>query len=138
MFPVLAAVALTAACGDGDNIVTPPPDPPRPARGSADLIVADPRPPPRPAPDGVVLPGTVWEAKNVIAATDPTALDSIRYTGRERGYWDAQVRRWVTLDSLYLFEAVYNGHVIEYQVHPVYGSVDSARVHMDTYAATLG
>ena len=90
--------------------------------------------------EAVVLAGTVWLYEDVITSADPSAFDSARYVGRgtREGFWDVVARQWTTVDSLYLFNASYDGHEIEYQLHPEYGSADSARVHVDKYAPVVG
>ena len=90
--------------------------------------------------EGVVLAGTVWLYEDVITSADPSVFDSASYVGRgsREGFWDVVARRWTTVDSLYLFSTSYGDHEIEFQLHPEYGSADSARVHVDTYAPVVG
>lgn len=89
---------------------------------------------------GVVLAETVWLYDDVITSADSSVFDSASYIGRDTrdGFWDVIARRWTTVDSLYLFSASYGGYEIEYQLHPEYGSIDSARVHVDKYAPVIG
>ena len=94
----------------------------------------------RTGPEGVVLAATVWLYDDVITSADPTVFDSASYVGRgaRDDFFDVVAGRWTTVDSLYLFSASYDGHEIEYQLHPEYGSADSARVHVEKYAPVVG
>ena len=106
----------------------------------------DPRQPPGAAPEGVVLPGTVWESPNVITEADPAELDSVTYAGQgKRRFWiEAEVGwregQWASVDNLYLFAVQFRGRAepTEFQVHPHYGNSSAALAQVNTYASFLG
>ena len=77
---------------------------------------------------------------NVITDSDPSTLVGIEYTGRgERLIFDRR-EGWITVNA-YLFEARHKGavvDVVEWQINPEFGSVEAARVPVDTYAPMFG
>ena len=106
----------------------------------------DPRQPPGAAPEGVVLPGTVWESPDIITEADPSELDSLScarqgkrlfWIEAETGWSDGQ---WASVDNIYLFNVQYRGRAepTEFQVHPQYGSSAAALAQVTAYASLLG
>lgn len=82
--------------------------------------------------------GTVWISPDVISPADPTSLRGVTYAGRGlREFWDRPAERWVTID-VYRFDVRYAVVQLEFQVHPDFGSVEAARLEVDTYAPVLG
>lgn len=82
--------------------------------------------------------GTAFLSPTVITDADASSLRGVEYTGRgERLIWDYRVFDWITVDA-YLFEARYDGGLIEFQVNPEFESEEAAREQVDTYAPALG
>ncbi|MDE0073394.1 MAG: hypothetical protein OXR82_19890 [Gammaproteobacteria bacterium] len=93
-------------------------------------------------PEGAVFDwGTVWLTPDIITQDDPTALDSLRYTGRgARWFFDPRTdpRAWREDLNTYLFDAHFGDHVMEVQAHPAYGSAEAAEAMAAYYAAVIG
>jgi hypothetical protein len=84
-------------------------------------------------------PGTVFINPNVITDTDPTAFETLTYTGTEtRLMFDRRTDTFA--DTLaYLFDATYrDGLTIEMQVNAEFGSREAAEVQAEKYAAYIG
>ena len=93
----------------------------------------------RTARPGVLLAGTVWMVPGLLTPDDETTYDSVYYIGRDtREWWNTEERRWIELDSLYLFNAVYGDHTMEYRLHPGWDSRESAEAHIVEYADDVG
>ena len=77
----------------------------------------------------------MWVTPEILDASDPTSLRGITYTGRgQRLIYDRRPDQgWVTVDA-YLFDAEYDGQVLEFQVNPEFGSVEAAQTEVETYA----
>jgi hypothetical protein len=83
--------------------------------------------------------GTVFINPNVITDTDPTAFETLTYTGTEtRLMFDRRTDTFA--DTLaYLFDATYrDGLTIEMQVNAEFGSREAAEVQAEKYAAYIG
>ncbi len=82
--------------------------------------------------------GTVFITPNILDASDPTSLRSVAYAGRgERMIYDRRPDMWITVDA-YLFDAQYDGQVLEFQVNPEFGSVEAAQTEVEKYAPAIG
>ncbi len=82
--------------------------------------------------------GTVFITPNILDASDPTSLGSVTYAGRgERMIYDRRPDMWITVDA-YLFDAQYDGQVLEFQVNPEFGSVEAAQTEVEKYAPAIG
>ena len=83
--------------------------------------------------------GTVFVTPDILDASDPTSFRSVTYTGRgQRLIYDRRPDQgWVTVDA-YLFDAQYDGQVLEFQVNPEFGSVEAAQTEVEKYAPEIG
>ena len=82
--------------------------------------------------------GTVFITPNILDASDPTSLGSVTYAGRgERTIYDRRPDMWITVDA-YLFDAQYDGQVLEFQVNPEFGNVEAAQTEVEKYAPAIG
>ena len=74
----------------------------------------------------------------IIERSDPTRLGSITYAGRgERRVWDKWSEMWNMINA-YLFDAQYEGQVVEFLVNPEFGSREAAQAEVETFAHALG
>ena len=94
------------------------------------ITVQEPEPP---------FSGTVFLNPNVITDTDPTAFETLTYTGTgTRLMFDRRTGSF-TDTSAYLFGATYrDGLTIEMQVNAEFGSREAAELEAEKYAAYIG
>ena len=84
------------------------------------------------------FPTTVYLNPNIITSADPSSLRSVTYRGRaERRFTDLDAGQVVEL-NVYLFDVQFESRLVEFEVHPEYGSRQAAREQVDNYAAPLG
>ncbi|MBO6573800.1 MAG: T9SS type A sorting domain-containing protein [Rhodothermales bacterium] len=83
--------------------------------------------------------GTVWVDPDIVTAADPTAFESVSYSGRGmRTIYDRRPAAWIQVNA-YLFEVAFSdGTTAEFIVNPEFGSESAARVHVDAYAPPIG
>ena len=94
------------------------------------ITVQEPEPP---------FSGTVFLNPNVISDTDPTAFETLTYTGTgTRLMFDRRTGSFADT-SAYLFDATYrDGLTIEMQVNAEFGSREAAELEAEKYAAYIG
>ena len=94
------------------------------------ITVQEPEPP---------FSGTVFLNPNVISDTDPTAFETLTYTGTgTRLMFDRRTGNLADT-SAYLFDATYrDGLTIEMQVNAEFGSREAAELEAEKYAAYIG
>lgn len=83
--------------------------------------------------------GTIFIDSDIITSTDPTATPSTTYIGQGSvTMFDRRVNNWVTVNA-YLFNIAWSdGITSRVQVNPEFGSVASAIVEAQKYAALIG
>ena len=73
----------------------------------------------------------------VIEPSDPTRLGSITYVGRGERRTQGDGPGLITINA-YLFDVRYEGQVVEFRVHPEFGSREAAQAEVETFAHVLG
>lgn len=83
--------------------------------------------------------GTIFIDPDIITSADPTAFESVAYTGRgDRTMFDRRAGTWIQ-NNAYLFQATYNdGLSAEIQVNSEFGSESAAMVEASRYALEVG
>lgn len=82
--------------------------------------------------------GTIFIDSNIITSDDPTTYRSLNYSGT--GHRTMYDRRsgWVDLEP-FLFDAKFSDlHLVEFQVNPEFGSVESAKAQAERFAPVIG
>lgn len=99
------------------------------------LACARPEPPPQESP----YRGTAFIDPDLIVASDPSALRSLDYAGRDgRTMFDRRADAFVPTDA-YLFNATFEGEaVVEVQVNAEFGDAVLAERHAAFYARAIG
>ena len=83
--------------------------------------------------------GTIFIDPDIITSVDPTTFQSLTAKGQGiRTMFDRRVNNWIQVDA-YLFDAAFSdGLTAEVQVNPEFGSVATAQVEADKFAAVIG
>ena len=83
--------------------------------------------------------GTIWIDPDIITADDPSAFQSLTYTGRgNHVVYDRRVPGWVTINA-YLFDVVWDdGIQSQAQINPEFGSVNAATTEAEKYGRAIG
>ena len=82
--------------------------------------------------------GTIFIDSNIITSSDSTIYRSLTYSGTgERTMYDRR-SGWVDLEP-FLFDANFSDlHLVEIQVNPEFGSVESAQAQAERFAPVIG
>ena len=82
--------------------------------------------------------GTIFIDSNIITSSDSTIYRSLTYSGTgERTMYDRR-SGWVDLEP-FLFDANFTDlHLVEIQVNPEFGSVESAKAQAERFAPVIG
>jgi len=91
------------------------------------------------APFDPPFAGTIFLDPDIITSQDPTAFQSISYSGQGvRTMFDRRVNTWVQ-ENAFLFEVVFDdGLTTEVQVNPEFGTPEDALTDATTYAIEVG
>lgn len=94
---------------------------------------------PEPVPQEPPYRGTAFIDPDLIVASDPSALRSLDYAGRDtRSMFDRRADAFVPTDA-YLFDAAFEGEtVVEVQVNAEFGDAATAERHAAFYARAIG
>ena len=82
--------------------------------------------------------GTIFIDSNIITSSDSTIYRSLTYSGTgERRMYDRR-SGWIDLEP-FLFDANFSDvHLVEIQVNPEFGSVESAQAQAERFAPVIG
>ena len=83
--------------------------------------------------------GTIWFFSDVINSNDPTTFQELIFIGQDnREMFDRRKGgRWIT-KKVFLFSAIYEDRIIEFQVNPEFKNSDNAFKEAIFYAEAIG
>ncbi len=83
--------------------------------------------------------GTIFLDPDIILPTDPSAFQSLNYSGQEiRTMFDRRVNDWVEVNA-FIFDVTYNdGLTTRAQVNPEFETKESAEIEAEKYAIEVG